>query len=129
MLQETYQRKWGYLADLNIHLITMFCEILGIRSHFMRASQIRGVEGQKSDLLISICKSIKADVYLSPQGSKAYIQSDKKFMESGITLIFHQYKHPTYPQLYGAFMPYLSLIDLMMNTNKLALELIVSGRY
>ena len=128
LLQNTYQHEWRYLVDLNIHLIVMFCEILGIRCHFKRASQIREIEGQKSELLISICKCLNADVYLTPQGSRDYIQSDKKFKDSGITLKFHQYKHPTYPQLYGKFIHHLSLIDLLLNTGNDASYFIASGR-
>jgi hypothetical protein len=56
------------------------------------------------------------------------LNSDKQFQENGISLKFHQYEHPVYPQLYGEFIPYLSIIDLLMNTGREALGLIVSGR-
>jgi hypothetical protein len=129
ILKKVYTQDWNLLLDLNIHLIEVICQIIGIRYNFIRTSQIKEISGKKSDLLISTCKALNADVYLSPQGSRAYLQSDKKFKDHGISLKFHQYKHPIYPQLYGEFIPYLSLIDLVMNTGNDALDFIVSGRY
>jgi hypothetical protein len=102
--------------------------MIGLEFNFKRASQIEHITGKKSDLLISICKALEADTYLSPMGSKKYLKSDTKFLENDIDLKFHHYTNPIYPQLYGKFIPFLSTVDLLMNIGNEALELIVSGR-
>ncbi|MFH1335653.1 MAG: WbqC family protein, partial [Candidatus Zixiibacteriota bacterium] len=38
------------------------------------------------------------------------------------------YHHPTYPQLYGAFTPYLSVIDLLFNCGKESLKIIIGEK-
>ena len=37
------------------------------------------------------------------------------FDKEGIEVIFHDFKHPVYNQLFGDFEPYLSAIDLLFN--------------
>ena len=39
----------------------------------------------------------------------------KLFEEHGIRVEWQEYVHPTYPQLHGAFVPYLSALDLLLN--------------
>ena len=49
------------------------------------------------------------------------------FNESGIVLSYQQYGHPEYRQLYGDFIPYMSVIDLLFNEGENSLEIIRSG--
>jgi hypothetical protein len=42
--------------------------------------------------------------------------------------VFQDYTHPTYPQLWGDFVPYLSVVDLLMNVGPdESLAVIASG--
>lgn len=127
-LETEYNQEWVRLTEFNIHLIGMFCDMLQIRPRFVRTSEMPDIEGQKTGLLTNICKALGADTYLSPVGSWAYLDSNAEFRNKGISLVFHQYEHPTYQQLYGAFVPYLSVVDLLMNMGPKAIEIIRSGR-
>jgi hypothetical protein len=73
------------------------------------------VGGSKADLLADICFQLKADEYMSPVGSKAYMEASSAFSDRGIHVSYHDYKHPSYSQLHGAFEPYMSVIDLLFN--------------
>jgi hypothetical protein len=42
----------------------------------------------------------------------------------GITLEFHTYRHPHYRQLFGGFIPYLSVIDLLFNHGPESLDIL-----
>ena len=42
-------------------------------------------------------------------------------------MIFQEYQHPLYTQLYNAFIPNLSVIDLLFNEGPDSLEIILSG--
>jgi hypothetical protein len=126
--EQLYQRKHEKLAELNIDLINMLCEAIGIRAKFVRTSELPPLSGKKAEPLVALCKMFGADVYLSPAGSQAYLESDVLFWKNGTSLLFQQYEHPKYPQLYGEFIPYLSVVDLMMNAGPKALEIIRSGR-
>jgi hypothetical protein len=40
---------------------------------------------------------------------------------------FHDYRHPAYRQLHGAFAPDLSIIDLLLNEGPGSLDVLRSG--
>jgi hypothetical protein len=52
----------------------------------------------------------------------------KAFDRTGIKLYFQEYLHPTYPQLHGSFVPFMSVIDLLFNVGAdKAKEIIITG--
>lgn len=114
------------LADLNIELITWLATALGVSSRFLRSSEIEA-GGAKADLLANICEALGGEVYISAPGSSDYIESSDAFDSHGIKVAYHHYEHPVYPQLYGAFEPYMSAIDLLFNLGPQSLERIRSG--
>jgi len=114
------------LADLNINLITWLTGALGVSCRFLRSSNIEA-SGAKADLLANICEALDGNVYISAPGSRDYIETSDAFDSHGITVAYHRYEHPTYPQLYGDFEPYMSAIDLLFNVGPQSLERIRSG--
>lgn len=112
--ENVYQKEWKNLADLNETLVELICEILGIRNvKFVRASEL-GVYGKSTSLLISICKAVGADTYLSGNGGKKYMD-EELFEKEGIKLKYSEFRHPVYNQLWGSFVPNLSVIDFIFN--------------
>lgn len=126
-LSALYSQDWSYLFDWNVAVITFLKEQFGIRTKILRASDIP-VSGDRVGLLVNICRYLKTDVYLSPVGSADYIAENNIFSSEGITLIYQQFTHPVYRQLYGEFMAYMSAIDLLFNEGPSSLEIIRSGR-
>lgn len=114
------------LADLTIALVMALRDALGIATECVRSSAL-GVEGRREDLLVTICRAREAGRYVSPVGSKVYLDGSTAFQAAGIDLVYHEYRHPEYPQLWGAFEPYLSVIDLLFNVGPGSLALIRSG--
>lgn len=127
-LEEIFNRKHEFLCELNIQLIQWFAGVLGLHKECIRNSSL-GVAGKKTQLLLSICRALGATCYLSAVGSREYIEEENLFPGSGIELVYHQFHHPVYPQLHGEFIPYLSILDLVMNVGgSEALAVIRSGR-
>jgi len=122
-----YSEKITKLVDFTIPIILYIKDVLGINSQIVKASELN-VNGSKVELLIDICHKIKADEYLSPIGSKEYIEENNLFKKEGIRLEYHHYIHPKYSQLWGDFIPYLSAIDLLLNEGGDSLSIIKSGR-
>jgi len=114
------------MVDLNIKLIKWICSKLNIKTKFICSSEL-DIQGSKAELLFNICNNLEANHYLSPAGSKGYIEENNLFLKNGIRLSFQNFKHPTYNQLFGDFIPYLSVIDLLFNEGEKSLELIKSG--
>jgi len=101
------------LVDLDIELARLMCSWFGLERRFARASQL-GIEGGKSDRLLNLCKHFQADLYLSGDSAKDYLDV-ALFQASGVTVEWQGYQHPTYPQLHGEFFPFLSALDLLLN--------------
>ncbi|HBR15970.1 MAG TPA: hypothetical protein DD723_10620 [Candidatus Omnitrophica bacterium] len=126
-LRGIYLKQPKYLCDLTVDMIFWIKNVLGIRAELLRSSSL-GVEGTKADLLVEICRKTGADVYLSPARSRDYIGDGRLFTDHGIALLYHHYTPPVYTQLFGDFIPYLSVLDLIFNEGDRSLSVIRSGR-
>lgn len=124
-------RELNILSDFNIYIIKKISDKIGITSDFVESSNINNLAGSKDDLLLSICKELKASNYISPQGSSIYLQennSGNKYNEYNIKLYYSNYVHPKYKQIGKNFIEYIGIFDLLFNegfTN--ALHIIRSG--
>ena len=114
------------LCQLNQSIIKWCMEAFDIATVITNASDL-SVKGSKEDLLVDICKACGAGKYISPPGSKTYLETSNAFERADIELAYHDYNHPEYSQLYGSFEPYMSCLDLMFNEGERSLEIIRSG--
>ena len=112
-----------YLCDLNIKMIKLICEFLSIKTKTVISSNLKS-SGNKSELLSSICLEIGATEYISPLGSKNYLNETDIFQKKNISLKFFYFKHPIYSQLFNKFESNLSVLDLLMNCGNKSLDII-----
>lgn len=62
-------------------------------------SSIFNVTGTKGDMVLNLCKAVKAKKYLAGTGSYAYMHEYlPKFDGAGIEINWHAFKHPNYEQ-------------------------------
>ena len=131
-IEEILNFKTQYLAEFNMNFIKKVSEMLGIKTEFIKASNLEPLQGKKDILLSEICKKVGCGVYISPQGSAVYLEANKPggaIVENGIELYYHNYEHPEYPQLYPPFLPYMGIIDLLFNVGfNEAMKVIRKGR-
>ena len=68
---------------------------------------------------------MKADTYTSSDGagSRRYIK-EEDFSDKNIKLIWQNFEHPTYKQMYGDFISHLSIVDLLFNCGDKSMEII-----
>jgi len=125
MLEEGLQRSWESLAELDIFFIEGLKGALGIETPILRSSQL-GVGGERSERLLALCRHLGADAYLTGDAAEDYLEPEP-FEREGILLEYQRYEHPVYPQLYGEFVPYLSVVDLLFNCGPQSLAIISSG--
>lgn len=111
------------LADMTSALILQLKAQLGIETRVMRASELDG-SGAKADLLASLCKQIGATAYVSPPGSKDYLDESDAFEKIGVPVQYYEFKHPEYPQPFGEFLLYMSIIDMLFNCGERSSALI-----
>jgi UDP-2,4-diacetamido-2,4,6-trideoxy-beta-L-altropyranose hydrolase len=116
------------MAELDIHLIEWFMNVLGIRTKVLLSSDL-GRPGKRIELLANICTSLGGNQYVSPVGSAAYLlQGIDVLADKGVEVVFQHYEHPEYRQLFPPFCPYASVLDLIFNEGEGALEILRSGR-
>lgn len=128
-LAAVYAEKHELLFDLNMAFIRLFKRLFGLRCKLVRSSEL-SARGKKVDLLVALCKELGAGRYLSPWGSKPYIDENNIFAEHGIELVYHSYRHPVYRQAHGPFLTHMSCVDLLLNEGaERGAELLRSGRF
>lgn len=102
------------LAELNLQLIQVIRELLEIKTPMERSSDISGITGKKGTKIINICKYFEADIFLSGIGARTY-NDEQEFEKNNLRLVYQDFQHPVYPQLWGDFLPNLAAVDLLFN--------------
>jgi hypothetical protein len=110
------------LLDLDLAATALMCRWLGLERRTVLSSDL-GIAGDRSERLLRICQHFGATTYLSGAAAKTYLDVDL-FAGHGIAVEWQQYDHPVYPQLHGAFVPYLSTLDLIMNCGDESLNIL-----
>jgi hypothetical protein len=123
IFEEAYERNWDYLIDLDMHFIVKLAEVMGIDTKKIVRSSTLEVNGDRIERLIAICKRFNADIFYEGASGKKYVD-EKFFLKEGIKVEFQDYQHPMYDQLYGEFIPYLSVIDLLLNHGRESISIL-----
>lgn len=93
----------GYLA-MNVSVL--------VSSEIEKDTSLKG-----DDKVIDICKQLNATNYINAIGGQE-LYSKEKFAENGLILNFIKSKSIVYPQFKNKFVPWLSIIDVMMFNSK-----------
>jgi len=109
-----FEDQWQTLSQLNIYVVKKLVEILGITTPLHVASDVGQFPEDPDERLIAITKHFGADTYLAGSGGRDYMNLDN-YEKNSIRVVFQDYKHPVYDQLFGDFLPYMSVIDLIFN--------------
>ncbi len=125
LFEDFYGRPWARLAELNVAGIELIARALGVERKWVMASELK-VSGQKSELVLDICKTLGASGYYSGRTGSTYLDSEA-FRRAGIEIVVQNFNHPTYEQLFmkeSGFVPNLSAVDLLFNCGARGLELL-----
>ncbi|KQL46521.1 hypothetical protein AN963_16470 [Brevibacillus choshinensis] len=110
-----FEQKYSTLFEVNQAFFTFLMDSLKIETQVVLLSELQ-VSGEKSDLVLNICKELCATEYISGYGSKSYLD-EKKFADSGIEINYLESIPPVYPQVHGEFIAGLSMIDMLVNSS------------
>jgi hypothetical protein len=121
-LRDIIERPWPHLVDLNLALIDWLAAEIGITTPRHRASEL-DIGGDRSERLINFCHHFGAARYISGNAAQEYLD-EGRFGAAGIEVAWHSYVHPTYAQQHGEFVPYLSVLDLVLNVGEKSLSVL-----
>lgn len=121
-------RESALLVDLNLRIIRWVMSMIEVKTRLVCSSVLRQ-PGKRTELLANICGELGAKQYVSPLGSADYLLAEQDILlNQGIDVVFQNYQHPEYDQLFPPFLPYASVVDLLFNQGPRSLEIIRSGR-
>ena len=112
-LAEMLAQPWERLVDLNVRLVTVLRDALGLHTPLLLASQLTD-DPDPVGRLVAICRAVGATTYLAGPDGKKYMDMTR-FTAHGIGVVEQQFRHPVYPQQFGAFLPAMAVVDLLCN--------------
>jgi len=112
-LEEIFSAKFEKLIELNMKIIMHLMARLQVPAKVRLLSDL-GIETREPRLSVKICKKLGASHFLTQASAGKYLDR-AVFQRVGIELVFFNPRPPVYPQLWGRFIPNLSVFDLLFN--------------
>ena len=108
--------EWEYLSELNLSVLRYMFQLLrfGVKLSF---ASTQNFTQSKSNLILEHARKFDAEMVVTGTFGKDYIVEDD-FKSHGIGLYYQEYQHPTYPQRFGDFVPFMSAVDLLFNVGE-----------
>ena len=110
-----FRKKHQHLSSLSIDFILLIKDLLNIETTIKYSSDFL-TSGTKDELLAELCHHNGASEYISPPGSRVYLDDSDSFIRRNIKVKYFDYKQIKYNQLYGGFVEKMSVIDLLLNS-------------
>ena len=107
-----YDKNYSLLIDFNIDILHLIASALGIQTPTVFASDFN-INTSSSQKLVDLVKQVGGTHYMTGLGAQEYL-TESLFIRENIPVIWQQFVHPVYTQLYGAFIPLLSSLDFLM---------------
>ncbi len=125
---EIIENASNSLIELNLSLIYFINNYLNIEMKSSLSSSYP-VNKDQNMRLVELCKSTNSNTYLSGPAAKSYINLEI-FEFADITVNWFEFDEKRqYPQRGKEFIPYLSILDLILNNSQLHAELYVKSQF
>lgn len=96
--------------------------VLNIGTEIVVSSTLQLPSGLRgAERVMAICQTLKAHTYINPIGGTT-LYDKKDFSAKGIQLLFLQSNDINYEQFNNAFVPWLSILDVLMFNNKIKIS-------
>ena len=118
LIESLLRNEEKNLALFLTYCLKGLCEYLMIDTQILLSSQIKKDGSlKKEQRLIDICKKLGCNFYINAIGGQALYRQDE-FSKAGIRLSFLKPDPINYCQFKNGFVPWLSIIDVMMFNKK-----------
>lgn len=127
LVERVYAHDTDRLVDILVASMEELCRYFGLKAGLGAArSSALGVPGKGSERVLAVVRKLGGSVYITGHGAKNYLDHDA-FEAAHVRVEYLDYQKTAYPQLHGAFTPYVSALDLIANLGKTGRFLISSG--
>lgn len=111
LIAPVYEAQHADLASLNQDALERIAAYLGIAPVFMRSSEMN-IPGQATERVRDLVLAAGGDCYITGHGARHYMQHEL-LEASGIAVEYMDYAKTPYAQKYGAFNPFVTILDLI----------------
>ena len=125
LVESVFKNEHESLAALSAASVEMLAEFFEIIPKEIQWSSAMGVEGTGSARVLAVCEALGAERYVTGHGAREYLNHES-FEAAGIRVEYLDYQKREYPQLHGAFTPFVSALDLAANCGRAGREVIAS---
>jgi len=117
-LQMNYSKASYYNQAMELmENVFSYKDYLSIDTEFIMSSTLQKDNSLKGkDKVIDICQRLGANTYYNAIGGQE-LYSKEEFQKHGIELCFVKPQEVAYPQTVMSFIPWLSMIDVLMNNS------------
>lgn len=118
LVESIFSHQYNTLAELSKASMMSLIAYFGLDKErdFFDSSEL-DISGASSQRVIDICLKMKGNRYITGHGAKNYLDHEI-FEKVGVEVNYIGYSLAPYPQLHGAFTPYVSALDLVANCGK-----------
>lgn len=103
-----------HISEINTRLIERICRAIGVKTRISHSHLYANRDG-RNERLISLCQQLGATHYISGPAAKNYMDVEM-FAKNGIAVEWFDYSgYPQYRQLWGDFVPDVTILDLLFN--------------
>jgi hypothetical protein len=114
MIEEILLQQESNLFGFLHHSLMRICERIGITTPIKVSSEIAIDHNLRNrDKVLALCEAVDTDIYVNAIGGTE-LYSKEEFRARGLELAFLQSKPFAYRQFDGEFVPWLSIIDVLM---------------
>jgi hypothetical protein len=126
LLEPHLQARYPDLVTFNRRLNQSILDYLGFDTPIFQSSDIANHSNDKVERISEICRHFDGvNVLFDGRSAQNFLNPDS-FASVGVKVVFQDYQHQPYPQLWGEFIPYMSILDCLFNCGPDAQQYIVT---
>jgi hypothetical protein len=110
-----------FLTEINLSFIIAINKYLNIETEILYSRDFQLVKN-KTQRLVDICKELDVNAYYTGSAAKSYME-EERFTKEGISVNYFDYNgYKEYNQKFPPFNHYISILDLLFNEGKNAIN-------
>jgi hypothetical protein len=115
LIEGLYKTEWLLIDDLSQASLRAVCRYFSLleSKEFVKINAL-DFPGVSSERVLDIAKKLGASQYITGHGASKYLDHSL-FEDAGIKVEYMDYNKQSYPQMFGEFTPYVSVLDLIAN--------------
>lgn len=127
LLESCFACEERCIARFLSYSITKVCAYLEISTEILISSTIHYIKRLRgSEKIIALCQRLGGDTYINSIGGKV-LYDKQSFKKEGLDLFFLKTGEIKYSQVANEFVPFLSIIDVMMFNSIEEIQLLLRG--